>query len=96
MKVEQLIKDEKPYWKVTSSKMKYPLFVQKTNDGFVNYEVTTKSGPVPKSCQGVYTRPNYALEAIERYLFSKKQTVAKRRDDMYERNHSAKSSAGSN
>lgn len=69
--LEQLLdEDRRPYYKITCpSKTKQCFVVQKTEDGFSTYHVKVKGfGSLPKVLMGTYTRAQFAIDDVKKYL----------------------------
>lgn len=72
-----------PRYKVTSPKTKATFFVQKSNDGYCFFEVTTTVGSVPGVLQGKFTDPKFATLQVQKYLDQKKVSPTVERDIKY-------------
>lgn len=76
---------------VQSDKHKIDFEVYKARDNTPFYSVrTTGFGNVPKELSGKYTTIPRAIEAIERYLKTAKETFAVKSDILAERRNAAK------
>ena len=89
MDVEEMLdRNGKPMFRITSPKHKNAFRVQKSEDGYCFYEVMIESGKLPMQLQGRFLTFNSGLQAVTDYLKNCKKSLAKRRDDTYEENHS--------
>lgn len=70
---------------VTTPKTKCDYKIQKTNDGFIFYEIKVTSGSLPKILEGNYSGPDSALEVLTKYIEQMKVTDTVRRDEYQEK-----------
>ena len=80
-KKEYLDQDGKATVEVSSSKTKVPFLVYKTLDGFAMYGIKYKDGKeTPKALTGRYTKLQWAVEDLTKYIQNMPKTRAVRRD----------------
>lgn len=60
--------DGKPRVDIHSDKYKQTFTVDKTEDGFIFYEVRVSKGSVPAQLQGKFSRMSDAVKAVEHYI----------------------------
>ncbi len=63
-----------------SDKMVSDIIIEKSQDGFIFFEVKFEKGAVPSELSGKYSNIKSAKKAVEKYLNSKKETKAARRE----------------
>lgn len=81
MDVEQTLDDfGKPFFTVQTDKAVEPYYIRKSNDGFIFYEIRTKSGKIAADLAGKYSSSVAALEALEKYVANKRITKEAKRN----------------
>ena len=70
---------------VKSDKFKATFEVKKSNNGYAQFEIGVSKGTPPKALQGVYTKADYALEALKRHINNSKNSLAVSRDKRYDK-----------
>lgn len=76
--------NEKPKTVIESDKTNHKWIVQKSNDGFIFYEIKVDRGNVPKELQGQYSRMKHAVDAVKEYERTMDETKRRRRDKRFE------------
>jgi len=87
VEIKEELRDEKPFFTITSPKRKSAFHVSKTNDGFVFYEVTMTKGTLPGKLSGRYTTCSKAIEAVVSYIETQPETKQVRVDNNYAERH---------
>ena len=59
-----------------SDKLVTSITIQKSNDGFVFFEIKTGRGPLPNVLSGKYSTMRTAQEAVRHYLENKRESQA--------------------
>ncbi len=63
-----------------SDKMVSNIIIEKSQDGYIFFEVKFEKGVVPAELSGKYSSIKQAKKSVEKYLNSKKETTAARRE----------------
>ena len=82
--LEQLLdEDRRPYFKITCpSKTKQCFVVQTTEDGFASYGIKVEGfGSLPKVLMGTYTRAQFAIDDVKKYLEKSSVSPTVQRDN---------------
>ena len=64
-----------------SDKLVSDIIIQKSQDGFIFFEVKFEKGLIPTELSGKYSRIRSAKKAVESYLLNKKESKAARREN---------------
>jgi hypothetical protein len=64
-----------------SDKMVSNIIIEKSQDGYIFFEVKFEKGVVPAELSGKYSSIKQAKKSVEKYLNSKKETTAARREN---------------
>jgi hypothetical protein len=64
-----------------SDKLVSDIIIEKSQDGFIFFEVKFEKGQVPAELSGKYSSIRSAMKAVEGYLLKKKESVAARREN---------------
>ena len=64
-----------------TSKLNTDIIIQKSNDGFIFFEIKFTKGSPPAELSGHYSSILKAKEAVEHYLNNRKETPTVRRDN---------------
>lgn len=64
-----------------SDKLVSDIIIEKSQDGFIFFEVKMTKGQVPTELSGKYSSIRSAKKAVESYLQNKKESVAARREN---------------
>ncbi len=64
-----------------SDKLVSNILIEKSQDGFIFFEVKFEKGVVPAELSGKYSSIKQAKKSVEKYLNSKKETTAARREN---------------
>jgi hypothetical protein len=75
--------DDRPNQKSVckSDKMTTDIIIQKSQDGFIFFEIKFERGSVPAELAGRYSDIPNAKKAVTKYLANKKETKAARREN---------------
>jgi hypothetical protein len=87
VEVKEELRDDKPFFTITSAKRRSSFYVSKSNDGFVFYEVGMEKGTVPTKLSGRYTTCSKAVEAVVSYINTQPETKKTRVDNNYAERH---------
>ena len=63
-----------------SDKMLTDIYINKSQDGYIFFEIKLERGPTPSELSGKYTNIPSAKKAVAKYLSNKKETNAARRE----------------
>lgn len=64
-----------------SDKLVTDIIIQKSQDGFIFFEVKLEAGSPPEELSGKYSSMKTAKKAVENYLRNKKESKAARREN---------------
>lgn len=64
-----------------SDKLVTDIIIQKSQDGFIFFEVKLEAGAAPAELSGKYSSMKTAKKAVENYLRNKKESKAARREN---------------
>lgn len=64
-----------------SDKLMTDIIIEKSQDGFIFFEVKFDKGLIPAELSGKYSSIRSAKKAVESYLLNKKETKAARREN---------------
>jgi hypothetical protein len=78
-----------------SDKMTTDIIIQKSQDGYIFFEIKFEKGSVPAELAGRYTNIPNAKKAVTKYLAKKKETKAARRESFNKAREERKKKDGS-
>jgi len=87
VEIKEELRNDKPFFIITSPKRKSAFHVGKTNDGFVFYEITMEKGALPVKLSGRYTTFSKAIEAVVNYIETQPETKKVRVENNYAELH---------
>lgn len=78
-----------------SDKMVTDILINKSQDGYIFFEIKLEKGPTPSELSGKYTNIPSAKKAVAKYLANKKETIAARRENFNKAREERKKENGS-